>query len=169
MRVEGAAHTRQSFLAWLINPHLRQTSDSSTLESVLHTTRRLSHIFQETDVFHTVEAKIERSRDAMAEDGDVDIVFKTREKGRYFLKTATEMGNAEGNAVSIVLCNFNYILLLSERHRTRTKCIRRCGNPRSQFVPRYKDTSGIPSLLLAPSVLQPQHNWHFIYLWPKPR
>jgi outer membrane protein insertion porin family len=103
--VEGAAHTRQSFLAWLINPHLPNTSEPSTLESVLYTTRRLSHTFQETDVFNSLEAKIERSPDVMANEGDVDIVFKTREKGRYFMKTATEMGNGEGNAV----CNNIYI------------------------------------------------------------
>jgi outer membrane protein insertion porin family len=47
-----------------------------------------------------VEATIERSRDAMSKREDVDVIFKTREKGRYFIKTSTEMGNGEGNAVS---------------------------------------------------------------------
>jgi outer membrane protein insertion porin family len=36
----------------------------------------------------------------MSKGEDVDVIFKTREKGRYFIKTATEMGNGEGNAVS---------------------------------------------------------------------
>jgi len=40
----------------------------------------------------------------MAGDEDVDVVFRTREKGRYFVKTATEMGNEEGTAVRIILC-----------------------------------------------------------------
>jgi len=60
-------------------------------------------------VFQAVEAKIERSRDVMASDEDVDVVFKTREKGRYFVKTATEMGNEEGNAVRIMLCLLDYV------------------------------------------------------------
>lgn len=103
--MEGAAHTRQSFLAWLINPHLPRplspfAEDTSTLESVLHTTRRISHLLQETDSFSSVEATIERSRDLLSKAEDVDVVFKTREKGRYFVKTSTEMGNGEGNAVS---------------------------------------------------------------------
>lgn len=36
----------------------------------------------------------------MSKGEDVDVIFKTREKGRYFIKTSTEMGNGEGNAVS---------------------------------------------------------------------
>jgi outer membrane protein insertion porin family len=109
VRVEGAKNTRESFLAWLINPHLTKPSEPSNLESVLHTTRHLSHIFQETGVFQSVEANIERSRDVMTSDGDVDVVFKAREKGRYFVKTATEMGNGEGNAVRIILCKIDYL------------------------------------------------------------
>jgi hypothetical protein len=109
--VEGAAHTRQSFLAWLINPHLPQPSEPSTLESVLHITRQLSHILQETDAFHTVDATIERSRDVLANARDVDVVFKTREKGRYYMKTATEMGNEEGTAVSEVLFSVSLSLI----------------------------------------------------------
>ena len=31
--------------------------------------------------------------------GDVDIVFRTREKGKFYLKTATEFGSNDGNAV----------------------------------------------------------------------
>lgn len=109
VRVEGAKHTRQSFLAWLINPHLTSVPEGpANLESVLHTTRRISHLLQTTDAFHTVEAKIERSREVVSGQEDVDVVFRTREKGRYFMKTATEMGNGEGNAV----CN-----LFSSSHK----------------------------------------------------
>ncbi|KAH7911170.1 surface antigen-domain-containing protein [Hygrophoropsis aurantiaca] len=103
VRIEGAAHTRRSFLGWLIDPWLPrptfQDSESlSNLETVLHTTRGISHVLQETDIFQSIEAKLERARDLLAKDGDVDIVFKTREKGRFYLKTATELGNNEGTA-----------------------------------------------------------------------
>lgn len=50
-------------------------------------------------MFHSVEAKLERARDALAKDDDIDIVFKTKEKGRFYLNTSTEVGNNEGNAV----------------------------------------------------------------------
>lgn len=103
VRVEGAASTRKSFLAWLINPQLQstaQTLDTSNLESILHTTRRIGDLLQETDAFKTVEAGLEGSKGVFSDPGDIDVVFKTRENGRYFLKTATEMGNGEADAVS---------------------------------------------------------------------
>lgn len=105
VRVEGAPKTRESFLAWLIHPHLQPSAPaasgegSSTLGSVLHTTRGISRVLSETDIFHSVEAKIEKSRDALAGEDDVDVVIKARERGRFFMKTSTEMGNGEGNAV----------------------------------------------------------------------
>ncbi|EGO03411.1 hypothetical protein SERLA73DRAFT_83345 [Serpula lacrymans var. lacrymans S7.3] len=104
VRVQGAKHTRRSFLDWLVNPWLSpqlsplDVDKPSTLQNVLHTARGISHVLQETDLFQSVEAKIERSRDMLAKEGDVDIIFKTREKGRFFLKTSTELGNSEGNA-----------------------------------------------------------------------
>ena len=103
VRVEGAASTRKSFLAWLINPQLQstaQTLNTSNLESILHTTRRIGDLLQETDAFKTVEAGLEGSKGVFSDPGDIDVVFKTRENGRYFLKTATEMGNGEADAVS---------------------------------------------------------------------
>ncbi|KAF9459123.1 surface antigen-domain-containing protein [Collybia nuda] len=103
VRVEGAKITRSSFLGFLINPHLAASTSNgtpSTLESVLHTTRKIAHALKKTDMFHSVEAKLERARDELANEGDVDIVFKTREKGRFYLNTSTELGNNEGNAAA---------------------------------------------------------------------
>ncbi|KAF8067576.1 surface antigen-domain-containing protein [Lyophyllum atratum] len=102
VRVEGAKNTRSSFLGSLIKPQLAASSskDSQTLESVLHTTRRISHILQKTDIFQSVEAKIERAQDVLSEPGDVDIVFRAREKGRFYLNTSTELGNNEGSAAA---------------------------------------------------------------------
>jgi outer membrane protein insertion porin family len=36
-------------------------------------------------------------------NGDVDVIFTTREKGRLYLNTS-EVGNGEGSAVSLVVC-----------------------------------------------------------------
>lgn len=110
MRVEGANKTRGSFLGHIITPFLRTSSPSpftsdpnSTLESVLHTTRRIGSLLQETDIFHTVEARLQKSRDLWAQPGDVDIVFKAREKGKFYLKTSTQVGNNEGGAVCPII------------------------------------------------------------------
>ncbi|KAL0580908.1 hypothetical protein V5O48_001102 [Marasmius crinis-equi] len=101
VRVEGAHKTRASFLGFLINPLLPSNSgtlDMGDLASVLHTTRAIGDRLKQTDIFHTVEARLERAKDALSSPEAVDIVFKTREKGRLLLKTSTELGNNEGNA-----------------------------------------------------------------------
>lgn len=107
-------------MGWLIQPWLarhrdNQADSSNNLQGVLYTARAISHALQETDLFHSVHAKIERSQDHLAKDGDVDIVFNTREKGRYYLKTATEFGNNEGSLVSIFfISDDNMYLSLSQ-------------------------------------------------------
>lgn len=101
VRVEGTPHTRKSFLGFLIKPALEQSfEEESDLQAVLHATRRISHILHKSDIFRTVEAKVERARDVTAKEGDVDLVFKTKEKGRFYLNSSTELGNNEGSAVS---------------------------------------------------------------------
>jgi outer membrane protein insertion porin family len=100
VRVEGAKNTRRSFLASLVYPHLSQHPHPS-FESVLHATRDIGHYLVQSDVFQAVHARLEPSADATAKPGDVDIVFTTRERPRFFLKTSTEVGNSEGNVVSI--------------------------------------------------------------------
>lgn len=113
VRVEGAKVTRSSFLGFLINPQLASVNATpSTLESVLHTTRKIAHTLNKTDMFHSVEAKLERARDELANEGDVDIVFKTREKGRFYLNTSTELGNNEGNAVCYVCFCLSVVLMM---------------------------------------------------------
>ncbi|KAI0634983.1 surface antigen-domain-containing protein [Trametes polyzona] len=99
VRVRGAVRTRDSFLGSIIEPVL-QTPDEkgATLESVLRKTKQIKSLLEETDLFTQVEAIIDRSRDALAHPEDVDVVFLTKEKGRYFLNTSTQVGNNEGGA-----------------------------------------------------------------------
>ncbi|KZV68356.1 mitochondrial protein [Peniophora sp. CONT] len=94
VRVDGAARTRATFLASIINPQLAKERPE-TLEGALLATRDIGHYLREADIFSIVNAKLEP---AAGRDGDVDIVFTTKEKGRYFLKTSTEVGNNEGTA-----------------------------------------------------------------------
>ncbi|TCD68158.1 hypothetical protein EIP91_011436 [Steccherinum ochraceum] len=99
IRVEGATHTRRSFLNSLVHPFLvNDPQKPQTLENVLHSARAFGHVLHETDIFQSIGAKLEASRDVYASPGDVDVVFKTKEKGRFFLSTSTEIGNNEGGA-----------------------------------------------------------------------
>ena len=101
VRVEGAVHTRSSFLGSLVRPFLdKNDSEKQTLGTVLHDARAIGSLLQETDLFDTVLAKVDRSAAPQAQPGDIELVFKTREKSRLYLKTSTEFGNNEGGAVS---------------------------------------------------------------------
>lgn len=71
------------------------------MQSVLHATRHISDVLQRADIFHSVSVKIERSKDELYPPEAVDLVFKVREKGRFYLKTSTELGNNEGSAVRL--------------------------------------------------------------------
>lgn len=118
VRVEGAVHTRKSFLASIINPAIPPPIPPSalqpnTLEDVLHATRRISSILQKTDIFKSIEAHIERPRDPLARPGDVDLVFKTKERGRLYASSSTELGNNEGSAVCSLFFIRIYPLILT--------------------------------------------------------
>ena len=101
VRIDGANRTRESFLGSIVGHHMREpfTQDESTLQSVLLKARNIGHTLQETGLFHYVDATLEPTRDVTAPVHDVDLVFKTKEKGRLQLKTSTEFGNQEGSAV----------------------------------------------------------------------
>ena len=99
VRVDGAKNTRRSFLASLVYPHLPQPDSLSSFESVLRATRDIGHYLVQTDLFQSVHARLEPSADPAAKPGDVDVIFSTRERPRFFLKTSTEVGNSEGTAV----------------------------------------------------------------------
>ena len=131
VRVEGAKHTRTSFLNWLLEPHINSLAavdpQTGNLQSTLHTTRAISQSLLGTDIFSSVEAQLDTASSALASPDDVDIVFKTREKGKYMLKTATEFGDNEGNAVNIIstymIFNLHLLMLLPERANLHSKCI----------------------------------------------
>lgn len=143
VRVRGAPRTRESFLGSLINPVLENTTDSgdvSTLASVLRTTTDLKGLLEETDLFHSVDASLERSKGPLTNPNDVDVVLLAREKGRYFLNTSTQVGNNEGGAVRAFLSSVRAIahvtfgrarlaafatLLVAPRHSKRISRSRR--------------------------------------------
>ncbi|KAN0129717.1 Surface antigen domain containing protein [Lactarius tabidus] len=96
VRIDGAPNTRRPFLASLVHPHLLHSAP--TFDSVLRTTRDIGHYLVQSDLFQSVHARIEPSLEPAAKPGDVDVVFTAPERSRFFLKTATEVGNSEGTA-----------------------------------------------------------------------
>lgn len=137
VRVEGATHTRKSFLAGVIEPAVSSSSaaGTTTLEDALHTTRRISYGLQKTDIFSAVSASLEPPQSGLASPhvGDVDLVFKTKERGRWYVSTATEVGNSEGTAVCIRSFRTSRTLirkriLLSECLRPCSQRVRWCGD-----------------------------------------
>ncbi|EKM56873.1 uncharacterized protein PHACADRAFT_208046 [Phanerochaete carnosa HHB-10118-sp] len=99
VRVEGTPHTRASFLGSLVQPYLAKPNpDQQTLASVMHDARAIGSLLQETDIFESVYAQVERCREPLAQHGDVELVFMTKERSRMYLKTATELGNNEAGA-----------------------------------------------------------------------
>ena len=165
VKVHGAVHTSEAFLGWLIRPHLTLApSDSastipsahSSLGSVLHTTRAISHSLSATDLFRKLSTRIERSTDGPP--GDVDIIFNVREKGRFFIKTATEIGNSEGTAVS-PLFHTKFLLIIhvspslrdfqtSSAEQTRSRLTRPSGQRLSVLSTRPFRSPSHPLLLL---------------------
>ncbi|KAJ7698731.1 surface antigen-domain-containing protein [Mycena rosella] len=98
VRVEGARKTRPAFLRWVIDPLLPPPDVPSDLETVLHSTRHIADVMTRADIFHTVDAKLERAAAPLAGRHDVDLVLTAREKGRFYAKSSTEVGNNEGSA-----------------------------------------------------------------------
>ncbi|KAF8434862.1 surface antigen-domain-containing protein [Boletus edulis BED1] len=95
VRVLGADATSRAFLDWLIAPHLL-TPNLSTFRDVLDTTTAISRALAASGLFRDQSVRIQP-----AEDGDpahVDVVYNVRERGRFFIKTSTELGDGEGSA-----------------------------------------------------------------------
>ncbi|GAA5863064.1 hypothetical protein JCM3774_001409 [Rhodotorula dairenensis] len=118
IRILGAHSTRPAFLSRIFAPYLTPlpppsflsasfdptssspTSPASqqTLRSLLKATRQLSETLESFDIYRGVEASLERSDSAFAEREDVDIVLRVKEAPKYFLRTATDVGDGEGSA-----------------------------------------------------------------------
>lgn len=124
IRVVGAKATRPSFLSNLLAPSLPtlppasylsalpptpSTTPPSTLRSILSTTRNLTGLLSQFDIFNSVEASLETSPNVLAEAEDVDIVFTVKEAPRFYLRTATDIGDGEGNAVSFTSLFVDYV------------------------------------------------------------
>lgn len=109
IRVVGAKHTRTDFLARIAAPFLSDDKDDSqraysdTLRGVLQKTRGFREALQKFDIFSEIEEGLESSPGVMNTDQDVDLIVKVKEGSKYFLRTATDVGDGEGSAVRSLL------------------------------------------------------------------
>ncbi|KAG9000288.1 hypothetical protein FRB90_011865 [Tulasnella sp. 427] len=110
IRVEGAEKTRTSFVGSLVKPYIASPTDGTsprptTLSDVISTTNEVQSLLMATQIFKSVKPTLERSWSPLAEQDDIDIVFKCAEKGKYFIRTATDVGNQEGSASATARIN----------------------------------------------------------------
>ena len=127
------------------------TQDESTLQSVLLKARNIGHTLQETGLFHYVNASVEPTRDVAAPVHDIDLVFKTKEKGRLQLKTSTEFGNQEGSAVCEIPRYFPTLFKFAlERRRSLAQCLRRSRGVGRPIVLRNSNETVFPYRIDSP-------------------
>ncbi|KAF8551429.1 hypothetical protein OG21DRAFT_284154 [Imleria badia] len=95
VRVLGADATSRAFLDWLISPHLA-LPPHATFRDVLDTSAAISRALAASGLFRAQSVRIQPAEDG--DDAHVDLVYNVRERGRFFIKTATELGEGEGTA-----------------------------------------------------------------------
>lgn len=124
IRIEGAKNLRPSFLSGLCRPYLDGTlkpdnplhrllyshrlhhtlpGQPTSIPAILALTNSLGQDLTSFDLFSDIAAQLAPAASASASSSssaeDVDVVLRCQEKGRFFLKTSTEVGNGEGNGV----------------------------------------------------------------------
>lgn len=150
IRIVGARTTRSSFLSNLVAPYLPTlppasylstepppAGPSQTLRSVLGTAREVSGLFSKFDIFKEVDASLEASPSILAEAEDVDIVIRVKEAPRFFLRTATDIGDGEGSAVSFSAAfvrgrGADAVLRSADWNSTDKECFWRCRDGRGE-------------------------------------
>ncbi|GAA6064252.1 hypothetical protein JCM10212_006401 [Sporobolomyces blumeae] len=115
IRFLGATSTRPSFLSRIVAPYLAPLPNPSflsqsfpappppsqqTLRSLLRTTREVTETLEKFDMFRpgSIEPTLVKSDSVLAHPDEVDLVFNVKEQSKYFLRTATDVGDGEGNA-----------------------------------------------------------------------
>jgi outer membrane protein insertion porin family len=107
IQVHGAKNTRQSFLDPLFEPLVDGSKTTSyTLAEMLDQVSETVGKLHKFDIFHD-QIQVHLSRpshlDPSTSPTDLDVALRVREKSRVFLKTGTDLGNAEGSAYGTML------------------------------------------------------------------
>ncbi|KAI0116704.1 surface antigen-domain-containing protein [Daldinia grandis] len=107
IEINGARHTRESFLAPLFQPLLSDSRNADyTLADMLDQVGGAVEKLQKFDIFHpNILFHLSRPPhlDPSSTPTDLDISLRVREKSRLLLKTGTDLGNTEGSAYGSML------------------------------------------------------------------
>ncbi|CAE6451164.1 unnamed protein product [Rhizoctonia solani] len=107
VKIDGTPNTRTSFLASIVNKHIPTNGMTSTLAphetllNALHTSRHITAALNSTGIFASVTPTLEASPSPYAAPYDYALHFRVRERGRFFLKTSTDIGSNNDGSASI--------------------------------------------------------------------
>ncbi|KAK7964499.1 surface antigen [Apiospora saccharicola] len=100
--IHGAKNTRKSFLDPLFQPLVDSRRNAQyTLAEMLEQVSKAVGQMQRFDIFHEqiqVHLSQPLQTDPSSTPTDFDVALRVREKSRIYLKTGTDLGNAEGSA-----------------------------------------------------------------------
>eukprot|EP00123_Amoebidium_parasiticum_P017925 comp24033_c0_seq1/m.43021 comp24033_c0_seq1/g.43021 ORF comp24033_c0_seq1/g.43021 comp24033_c0_seq1/m.43021 type:complete len:444 (-) comp24033_c0_seq1:504-1835(-) len=98
--VQGFVHTDPD----LFRPAIERLLEAETFGSVMEQLNALAHYMQRLDIFQHVDATVDTAKDG---SGELEVTLQVEERGRLGLKTETQLGQQEADAViSGVLRNF---------------------------------------------------------------
>nr|GAT53484.1 predicted protein [Mycena chlorophos] len=98
VRVEGGQqYTRPSFLRSLLDPLVPPPSEENDLRSAIQSAGRMASVLLATDIYNSVDVRLERAKSPLAGPLDVDVVLQTRNKPKYYMNAKTEVGDNEGS------------------------------------------------------------------------
>lgn len=88
------------------------------MKSLLRTTRELTETLEKFDIFRpgTIEPTLVQSDSVLSGRDEVDLVFNVKEQPKYFLRTATDVGDGEGNAVSLFVDDSDFLWRAELKH-----------------------------------------------------
>lgn len=108
IRLVGATNLRTGFAKTVLEPYLASLASkrppsgaddgSTTLRDVLSTAKDVRRHLVGLDIFSSIDSSLEPTPSVLASPDDLDLVFRVKEQGRYFVRTATDVGDGEGSA-----------------------------------------------------------------------
>ncbi|KAJ1993435.1 hypothetical protein H4R33_000690 [Dimargaris cristalligena] len=94
IQVEGALRTRESVVRQVLAPALA----AQTFESVTQAVHQACCRLEQLEIMQDFQVTMDLASGPLAADHSVDVIIKAKEKGRFWARTGTELGNSEGSA-----------------------------------------------------------------------
>ncbi|KAJ1653349.1 hypothetical protein IWQ61_006514 [Dispira simplex] len=94
IRVEGVKNTRSSVIQEVVAPALQAKSFDEVTKRLHQACGRLEQL----EIMDGFEIAMDMAHGPLVPEHSVDVVIHAREKGRFWARTGTEIGNSEGSA-----------------------------------------------------------------------